>query len=231
MVAAGPHSASAQDVPAPPTPTAPSSPALATSASAALASDYVFRGLDRSEHLPSGSVGVDATGGDLYAGAWAANVRDPAGPRTRDGAETDLYGGWRPSAYGFDLSLGGIYYGFIDQPGRLSFAEGYAKASRGLGPVTLSTAAYLSPSYSGRTGFASYLELGGAYPLTPKLTLSATAGRQTIADAPSYTTWALGGVYALTDRLSLELRYVDTDHSEGGYPYHARLIAALKAGF
>ena len=109
--------------------------------------------------------------------------------------------------------------------------EGYAKASRGLGPLTFATAAYLSPSYSGRTGVGAYLEGSASYAATPAFTLSAALGRQIIADAASYTTWNLGGAYALSGRLSLDLRYTDTDHEDGGHPYHARAVAALKAAF
>ncbi len=207
----------------------PSAAPASISVSAAIASDYVFRGLDRSLHEPSASVGVDVGRGDLYAGGWAANVHDFSGGR--EGAEADLYAGWRPSLYGFDVSLGGIYYGFVDQPGRLSFVESYAKASRGLGPLSFAGAVYLSPSYSGRTGFGAYLEESVSYAATPALTLSATLGRQAIADAPSYTTWSLVGAYALGSHVSLELRYSDTDHSDGGYPYHARAVAAVKANF
>ncbi len=227
LAAFGPATVLAQD--RTPGDGATAAPPLVFSADAALASDYVFRGQDRSVDEPSASLGGDVSRGELYAGAWAADVRAAAGART--GAETDLYAGWRPNLYGFDLSVGGIYYGFIGQPGRLSFFEGYAKASRGLGPVTFAASAYLSPSYSGRTGLAAYLEGSASYALTPRLSLAAALGRQSIADAASYTTWTLGGAYALNDKLSLDLRYSDTDHGDGGHPYHARVIAALKAGF
>ncbi|OYW80643.1 MAG: hypothetical protein B7Z26_06160 [Asticcacaulis sp. 32-58-5] len=48
--------------------------------------------------------------------------------------------------------------------------------------------------------------MNGAYPLTDKISVSGAYG-----DYGNYNTWNLGGSYALTGAVALDLRYHDTD--------------------
>jgi len=123
-------------------------------------SDYIFRGISQTDRGSSGFAGVDATyRNSLYAGVWTSNVDfSPSGdPSTRQ--EYDLYGGWRPNLAGFAFDIGYIYYGYTHQPHDLreSYAEGYLKITRTMGPVTLGVATYRSPDFPGAARRAHYL--------------------------------------------------------------------------
>lgn len=243
-------------VPAPaPEAPGPETPGLRLSfaANAGVASDYVFRGVDQTDGRVQGFGGLDLSRGRLYLGTWASNVDFSRFGDRRTSAEVDAYGGWRPSLAGFDLDLGAIYYGYTGRAGAEGYAEGYAKASRAIGPVTGGLSLYATPNYQRPAGAGYYVEANAAYALTRKLSFTAAVGRQqkdhALADAAApgcaatafdcrgpyrdlaYVTWNLGGVYALTDHVSLDLRYVDTDAHDLGEPYRARVALTAKASF
>lgn len=210
------------------------------------ASDYLFRGVDQTDRGVEGFGGVDLDYGDLYVGTWASNVDFRRFGDTRTDAEIDIYGGWRPELKGFDLDLGLIYYGYVDQPGGIDYVEGYAKASRSIGPVSFGAAVYASPNYSGPAGGGYYVEGNAAYRITPKWSVSGAVGRQYRSDGVSggtmcfaacqgplrdlgYETWNIGLGYAVSDKIGLDLRYTDTDAHDLGSPFGARLLLSVKA--
>ncbi len=41
----------------------------------------------------------------------------------------------------------------------------------------------------------------------------------------------MGGAYALTDQIGLDLRYTDTDAHGLGSPYRARIVLSARASF
>jgi uncharacterized protein (TIGR02001 family) len=194
-------------------------------------SDYVFRGVSQTMEDPAIQGGVDATYGIGYAGVWASNVDfgtdDPS-------AEIDLYGGIRPTVGDTSLDFGVLYYGYRKDkgaPGSVSYFELKAAASRAVGPATLGAAVYYSPEYTGDGGSATYFEGNAAVPIAPKFTLSGALGRQQIKNYKDYTTWNVGVAYALTDHLSADLRYHDTDGHEIFKTYDSRVVVSLKAAF
>jgi len=207
-------------------------------------SDYIFRGISQTDRRSSGFAGVDATWrGSLYAGAWTSNVDfSPSGDRSTD-QEYDLYGGWRPHVAGFDLDLGYIRYGYMHQPKGLreTYVEWYAKASRAFGPVTVGVAAYHSPDFPGIVREANYGEVNVAWTFVEKWSLSGAYGRQHEQHASMradgtgtsfiYNTWNAGVTWQFDPRVSLDLRYWNTDAHGAGDIYHAHLVAGIKAVF
>ena len=195
-------------------------------------SDYVFRGVSQTQEDPAVQGGVDATYGMGYAGVWASNVDfGSKNPST----EVDFYAGVKPTVGDTSLDLGVIYYSYTKDkgltPGAYSYVELKAAASRTFGPATLGAAVYYSPEFPGKTGHATYGELNASVPVAKKLTLSGAIGRQNIQKASDYTTWNLGGTYALNDKFSLDIRYWDTDEHSFGQVYHSRVAATIKAAF
>jgi uncharacterized protein (TIGR02001 family) len=195
-------------------------------------SDYVFRGVSQTQEDPAIQGGVDASYGMGYAGVWASNVDFGSKyPST----EVDFYFGVKPTVADTSLDLGVIYYGYTKDkgltPGAYSYLELKAAASRTFGPATLGAAVYYSPEFPGKTGHATYAELNASAPVAKKLTLSGAIGRQSIQKAADYTTWNLGATYALTDKLSLDVRYWDTDEHSFGQVYNSRVAATIKAAF
>jgi len=194
-------------------------------------SDYVFRGVSQTQEDPAIQGGIDATYGIGYAGVWASNVDFGADDPT---AEIDLYAGVRPTIGDTSLDLGVLYYGYVEDKGiqgSYSYVELKAAASHTFGPATLGAAVYYSPEYPGDGGDSTYVEANAAMPIAPKLTLSGAVGHQAIKNYGDYNTWNVGVAYALTDKLSADLRYHDTDEHKYGKIYDSRVVVSLKAAF
>lgn len=176
---------------------------------AGVATDYVFRGFTQTMRDPQVFGGVDLTSGIFYAGAWASNV--DFGDETD--AEVDLYAGVTPTLGPVSANFGVIYYGYVGAPDDAEYAywEGKAAGSVPVGPATVGAAVYYSPEFFGETGEAWYWELNGAYSPTEKLSFSGAFGNQDVEIGGSYNTWNLGATFAVTDMISVDARYHDTD--------------------
>jgi uncharacterized protein (TIGR02001 family) len=197
------------------------------------ASDYVFRGVDQTAGRGQVFAGADASLKDVYAGVFTSNVHFSNLGDPRVDQELDAYGGWRPEVLGYQLDVGLIYYGYLHQARSAhdDFAEASLRVGRSIGPLSGAVSVHYSPEFQGRTGQAWYSEATAAYAITPSVTASAALARQAIARAPDYTTWNLGGTWSFAPRLTLDLRYWDTDRHGLGQPYRAKLVAGVKASF
>lgn len=195
---------------------------------AAVSTDYVFRGVSQTLEDPALSGGVDLTAGSFYAGAWASNV--DFGDDTD--LEVDLYGGYRTEAGGYALDFGAVGYLYANAPGGADYdyVEFKAAASRAVGPFTGGVALYVSPDFFGADDEATYLELNGAYATPIGWTLSGAVGQQWLDVSDDYVTWNLGAAYAVTENLTLDLRYHDTD-IDGLAIAEDRFVATVKAAF
>jgi uncharacterized protein (TIGR02001 family) len=201
------------------------------SVNAALATDYVFRGVSQTDGQMTAQGGADVAYGIGYAGVWASGVDFGDGTD----AEIDVYGGAKPSYGGFNFDVGFIYYGYAGQPAGSpwDYWEAKAAASHAVGPGTVGVAAFYSPEFTGKTGDAVYVELNGSVPVpgAEQLSVSGAIGHQEIDLAPGYTTWNLGATFAVSDNLSLDVRYWDTDAHDLGPIYDSRFVGTLKAVF
>lgn len=192
-------------------------------------SDYVFRGFSQTDEDPALQGGVDASFGIGYAGAWASTV--DFGDSTD--VEFDLYAGVKPTVGAVTLDLGVIYYGYADQPSGADYDYWEFKAAGSVpaGPASVGVAVYYSPEFFGDTGDAWYYEANAAVSIPDtRFSLSGAIGRQEVDLASDYTTWNAGVGVALTDNLSLDVRYWDTNVSEAasGGLADARVVAGLK---
>jgi uncharacterized protein (TIGR02001 family) len=192
--------------------------------------DYVFRGYSQTDEDPSVFGGVDATWGIGYAGVWLSNV--DFGDSTD--AEFDLYAGIKPTVGAATIDLGVIYYGYVDQPSGADYDywEFKAAASVPAGPATLGVAAYYSPDFFGAVDEALYYEANAsvAIPET-KFSVSGALGHQQLEGPGDYTVWNVGLGFALTDNISFDVRYWDTDTDSGEDPLSladARVVAGIK---
>lgn len=201
---------------------------------AGVANDYVFRGVSQTNKGVQGFGGIDVTYSQVYAGVWTSNVDFSPFGDTKTSQEVDIYGGWRPTIGSLSLDIGALYYAYINTPSApfpdVPYVEVYGKASHAFGPVTVGAAAYYSPEFTGETGTAWYYEGNAAYTVD-KVTFSGAVGRQTIEKAANYTTWNLGGTYAVTPNVGIDLRYYDTSEHSFGKVYGAKGVATLKFTF
>ncbi len=186
------------------------SPAL--SFNVGVTSDYVFRGVSQTDEEPAIQGGVDASFGSFYVGAWASNV--DFGDDTD--AELDIYGGYLFDAGGFDFDVGVISYNYINAPSGSDYdlVEFKAAVSRSIDRFSLGGAVYYSPDFFGADEEATYVEGNAGYDVTDTFAVTAAVGKQFLDVSPDYTTWNVGGELALTDKVSLDLRYHDS-HVDG----------------
>jgi uncharacterized protein (TIGR02001 family) len=195
------------------------------------ASDYVFRGISQTDEDPQVFGGVDATiGGIGYAGVWLSNVEFNNGTDL----EYDIYGGIKPTVGPVALDLGVIYYGYTDSPAGpdQDYLEFKLAGSVPAGPATIGAAAYYSDEFFGETGSALYYEVNGAVAIpNSKFSVSGALGHQQVQGPFDYTTWNLGGGYAITDHIGVDVRYWDTSEHGLGKLYDSRFVVGVKATF
>ncbi len=196
---------------------------------AAVTSDYVFRGFSQSDEEPAIQGGLDLTNGGFYVGTWASTVDF----YDSTDAEVDLYGGYRTEAGGFSLDFGAIAYLYVNAPGGADYnnVEFKAAASRTFGNFTGGLSVNYSPDFYGPVDKeAVYIEATGGLAATDRLTISGGLGHQYLDVSDDYWTWNLGASFALTDNLTLDGRYFDTD-VDGSPLADERFVATIKAAF
>jgi uncharacterized protein (TIGR02001 family) len=209
-------------------------------ANVALTSDYVFRGVSRSDNGPAIQGGADWSSQLFYAGVWASNVTD--------GVETELYGGFTPTTGPVEWDVGVIgnfYPGADDDAAELDHAEFVLRGTASLTQqFSAGAAVYFTPENFGDTGEATYWEINGRLQPIDALAFSAAFGNQSIEDPDGpfglageddYNTWNIGGTYAMHG-FTLDLRYHDTDidagsdietYTEGPSSYDAAVVLTI----
>ena len=135
----------AQTTTEPAAPTAPPPP-IGVSGSAAIVSDYRFRGVSQSDRQMAVQAGVTVThDSGVYVGTWASNL---AGWGTFGGAnmELDLIGGYKTALAGnATLDVGLTWYMYPGGAAKTDFAEPYAKLTGTAGPATLTAGIAYAP--------------------------------------------------------------------------------------
>ena len=121
-------------------------PALTVGGSAAIVSDYRFRGVSQSDRDMAVQGGLTVThASGVYAGVWGSNL---AGWGTFGGAnmELDLIGGYRAKLSGdATLDVGLTWYMYPGGADETDFAEPYAKVTGTRGPATLTAGVAYAP--------------------------------------------------------------------------------------
>ncbi|MDA3878676.1 MAG: TorF family putative porin [Halothiobacillus sp.] len=204
-------------------------PAVSLSGSAAVVSDYRWRGLSQTFKKPAVQVGINlGLPAGFYAGFWGSSISTASlGVPDLAGEETDWFGGYH-YALNDDVSfdVGGIYVYYPMNSGSsgINTTEWHVAAT-----YKWLTAQYNidSSKYYGVPGSkgSSYIQLDGHYPLTADLTLDAHLGHQKIkgpSSALSYSDWLLGATYTMPAATfapgwAVSLAYIDTNANKGLY--------------
>ncbi|SOB78726.1 conserved hypothetical protein [Sphingomonas guangdongensis] len=120
--------------------------AITVSGSAAIASDYRFRGVSQSDREMAVQSGITVGHrSGVYAGVWASNL---ASWGTFGGAnmELDLIGGYKAAlADNATLDVGLTWYMYPGGADKTDFAEPYVKLTGTTGPATLTAGAAYAP--------------------------------------------------------------------------------------
>lgn len=208
---------------------------ITVSGSAALVSDYRFRGVSQSDKGMAVQAGLTAThASGFYVGTWASNL---AGWGTFGGPnlELDLYGGYATEiASGVTLDVGLTWYMYPGGASNTDFAEPYVKLSGTVGPAKVLAGVAYAPKQQALGNYSSlpssagqkednlyvWTDASAGIPGTP-VTLKAHLGYSegnpglgpngtSVAPTGEYLDWSLGADLALGP-VTLGVSYVDTD--------------------
>lgn len=199
--------------------------APAFDAQVGVASEYVGKGLGKSAGDPSVNGTLEVSSGALYASVFASTAK------LSQGSDAEIISaiGWRPEAAGFKFDLQVMNR---DLPGTragvdANYWEYQADASRKLGPVNTRLRVNYSPDGFAATKEAWWVELQGTVSVGAKTKVSAAIADRTADGGAEYAAWNLGAKHRLTDKLSLDVRWYDTDSHALGENYDGRLVGAL----
>ena len=230
--------ARAADAPSPVPGTAPAPSAFDFAFGARLQSDYNFRGISQSDRRPSpqGYGEVQLFDKLFYAGIAAYRVDLPTKPL----AEIDLTAGIRPTFGPLSLDFGVIQYvypgerrlvdlsGVIYTPGDTDFTELAAKASWSVNErFTLGAGVFHAWDWLGSGAPGTYANVTAKYVLPPEIldglfvsgelgfySLGTTSPQLGSVKLVDYAYWN-AGIGFTKNNVTLDLRYHDTDLSEG----------------
>lgn len=191
------------------------------SASAALTSEYAFRGIVQSDEHAAVQASVDyAHDSGFYAGVWGSSIDFNDG--SEGTVETDFYTGFNGEIGGITWDVGGIYYYYPGADSSLDY--NFFELALALGYdfeiFSLSAAMNYSPNYFADSGQSLYHAAYASVPLPYDLSINAHAGYQQIDDeaafgADDYMDYSLGLGYGVGG-FDLALDYVATSLDEPG---------------
>lgn len=212
---------------------APCAHAVSFTGSAALTSDYVWRGTSQSQGDAQAQAGLRVAGvGGLYASVWGSGVE--FAPQTHASSEFDFTAGWAGALapdWALDLNL--THYRYPSATVDLNWTE----AS---GTLTWRRNTWLqlgwSPDALATSQTGTYAQLGTRVPLGDAWRLEGAVGHYWLDSAygQSYSHAQLGVVWAFKAPFELRVTYHDTDHAARTlFPGVAgsRVEAALQASF
>lgn len=222
-------------------------PEIKISGSAALTTDYRFRGVSQSAGDPAiqGGITVSHSSG-VYVGTWASSISLGSAYGSE---ELDLFGGWTGEVTpGLTLDAGLLYYAYPGgHYGHTEFFEPYASISGQVGPAKLKLGANYAwkqkATYNYYDGGKDdnlyvYGNVDVAIPSTP-LTVSGHVGYTDGVLAPCYYCnadksgwdWSIGASGTIYGPLSLGVSYIGvTGPSVDGYTDDT-VVATLTASF
>lgn len=221
--------------------------------SAALVSDYRFRGVSQSDKEMAVQAGFSVSHeSGLYAGVWGSSL---SGWGTFGGGnmELDLYGGYAVELNGVKVDAGLTWYMYPGGADTTDFAEPYIKVSGTVGPAFLLAGVAYAPKQEALGNVSNTPQSRGqkqdnlylwtdadvAVPGTP-LTFKAHLGYSngnpglgpngtSIAPTGKYWDWSLGADAAVGP-LTLGIAYVDTNISRADAAYLQPNFSSTKDG-
>lgn len=194
-----------------------------------VASEYVGKGLGKSDGDPSVFGSAELEAGDVYASVFVSTAK------LSSGADSEIVSaiGYTPEVAGFDLDLSIVNR---DLPGSRTgvdsnYMEYQADVSRAFGPVATRLRINYTPDGFAATREAWWIEAQGTIALDSRTKASAAIADRSADGGAEYVAWNLGVKRKLTDRIALDVRWFDTDGHRLGEAYEGRLVGALSLSF
>ncbi len=207
---------------------------------AAAVTDYIFRGISQTDEDPTLQASVDVTYGIAYFGIWGSGIDfGPSGTNgTPADVEIDVYAGIKPTYKNITFDIGGIYYYYPGADDVLAETDYFEFKLGASGNVMETLAAgvtiYYSPEFTGEVGGAVAIEgtLTKTLPSMGRfgLAISSTVGYQHFEEEDKFdlNSYVYGniGITATAGKLSLDVRYWDTDLDSDELPAGASVFQA-----
>lgn len=194
-----------------------------------VASEYMGKGAAKSNGEVAWSGQVEVTEGDFHASVFASTAELSQG----SDAEIITTVGWAPEALGFEWDFAVLNR---DLPGTAAgvdsnYWEYQADVSRSVGPVSGRVRVNYTPDGFASTEEAWWVEAQAAYKISSKTKASAALGTRRAHGGADYTAWNVGVKHKLTEAISVDVRWYDTDQHDLGDSYDGRLVGALTFAF
>lgn len=182
-------------------------------------SDYMSRGTSQNvDDRPDVRGALTYTTENGYYGSVFASTMDfgetayMAVPKDTT-KELDFFVGKKTQVGKTTVDVGIASINYPDNHVQWNFVEYYVKAERPVGDNGASIGGMISytDSYFAVYGEGIWVEAHGSYPMTEKLSLSASVAHQSLPNNFDYSTWNVGATYAIRPDIFLDVRYSDTD--------------------
>ena len=211
-----------------------------SSASVALTTDYVWRGISQTHNDPAiqGSFDIAHESG-AYIGVWGSNVEFEGGPTDTVSLEIDAYIGFSNEIVLADMlpaityDIGFLHYEF---PSNADFNLNEIYFGAAISPVenmNLSTYYYWDTGIENKIGMG-YLDITTDYTLPDCVwspTLIAHVGHyERTAGADDYWDWK-AGIAKDIGAFNFEVAYFDTDGAGAGTLDNSRVVATVSSSF
>jgi uncharacterized protein (TIGR02001 family) len=213
---------------------------LTLTGSATITTDYMFRSISNTDQEPAVQPEFDLTYGMFYAYIWGSNTA------FGDNIEIDYGIGITPKWGNVTFNIAGLEYTYPGANSELDYFELKTGATWASGAWSLAVNNYWSPDNFNTFGNSDAIEGTVGYTFSGKLwnffspSISGTFGHQAYEDiASDYNYWNAGLTLGFLDHWSADIRYYDTDYSQGECLINsggrencdARAVGTVKATF
>lgn len=202
------------------------------SGTAAIASDYVFRGYSQTSEDPALQVGFTASHeSGFFASAWGSNVDLGSDADI----EVDLIAGYTNSVDNLTYTVGAYYYTYpgADGSAEYDYFEAGLDLAYAIDKVTLTAKLYYSPEFYGAQGGDGFYYAGGAsVAVTDTISVYGAIGFNEF-DSAALTDYQdyQAGIAVKFEPFTLDLKYTDTDVKNAAPLGDERFVASLTYAF
>jgi uncharacterized protein (TIGR02001 family) len=195
-----------------------------------LASQYLGKGLGKSDEDPAVSASLRWTEGGFYADAFYSQAASSKGANS----EVIMTGGYVAEFGDYELDSQLLYREMIGEDNGVD--SGYFEAqfdlSRDFGKTFSGRMRVnYSPDTYGSTDEAWWIEAQAGAKLGDNDKVTVAYGVRRTENGTDYDAWNIGVRHKFTKAFSGDLRWYDTDGHELGERYEGRLVAALTYSF
>jgi uncharacterized protein (TIGR02001 family) len=213
---------------------------LTLTGSATITTDYMFRSISNTDQEPAVQPEFDLTYGMFYAYIWGSNTA------FGDNIEIDYGIGITPKWGNVTFNIAGLEYTYPGANSEIDYFELKTGATWASGAWSLGVTNYWSPDNFNTFGNSDAIEGTVGYTFSGKLwnffspSISGTFGHQSYEEiASDYNYWNAGLTLGFLNHWSADIRYYDTDYSQGECLIQsggrencdARAVGTIKATF